>query len=91
MLVQALDLSASRLKGCPSHHKGQPNKTHQAEVKAVFEDLLGCPQDHAGTHAPDRQRQVHTRTGFWRTLLEQGQAAVGLRQTSGKRLANGCP
>ena len=59
MLVQALDLSASRLKGCPSHHKGQPNKTHQAEVKAVFEDLLGRPQDHAGTYAPDCQ--VHTR------------------------------
>ena len=40
MPVLAIDLSASRLQGCPRHHKGQPNKTHQAEVKAVFEDRL---------------------------------------------------
>ncbi|CAK28299.1 Hypothetical protein SynRCC307_1396 [Synechococcus sp. RCC307] len=50
-----LDLLTSRLKGCPSHHKGQPHKPHKAEVKAVFEDLFGRPQNHAGTQAPDRQ------------------------------------
>ena len=88
MPVLAIDLSASRLQGCPRHHKGQPNKTHQAEVKAVFEDLLGRPHNHAGTEAPDRQ--VHRAMKFLRTLLEQDQAAIGVQQTFGKQLDNGC-
>ena len=87
MPVLAIDLLASRLQGCPGHHKGQPNKTHQAEVEAVFEDLLGRPQNHAGTQAPDRE--VHRANADLRTLLEQDQAAVGVRQTFGKSLANG--
>ena len=86
MPVLAIDLLASRLQGCPGHHKGQPNKTHQAEVEAVFEDLLGRPHNHAGTEAPDRQ--VHRAMKILRTLLEQDQAAIGVRQTFGKRLAN---
>ena len=86
MPVLAIDLLASRLKSCPRHDKGQPHKTHQAEVEAVFEDLLGSPQNHAGTQAPDRE--VHQANADLRTLLEQGQAAVGVRQTFGKRLAN---
>ena len=87
MPFPVLELLTSRLKGCPRHHKGQPNKPHKAEVKAVFEDLLGRPQDHAGnTHLI--AKSMHTE-GVWRTLLEQGQAAVGLRQTFGKWLANG--
>ena len=88
MPVLAIDLLASRLQGCPRHHKGQPNKTHQAEVESVFEDLLGSPQNHAGTQAPDRE--VHRANADLRTLLEQDQAAAGVRQTLGKRLANGC-
>ena len=77
---------ASRLQGCPRHHKGQPHKPNQAEVEAVFEDLLGRPQNHAGTQAPDRE--VHRANADLRTLLEQDQAAIGVRQTFGKRLAN---
>ena len=88
MPVLEIELLASRLQGCPCHHKGQPNKTHQAEVKAVFEDLLCRPHNHAGTQAPDRE--VHRANADLRTLLEQDQAAVGVRQTLGKRLANGC-
>ena len=88
MPVLAIDLLASRLKGCPRHHKGQPHKTNQAEVEAVFEDLLGRPQNHAGTQAPDPE--VHRANADLRTLLEQDQAAIGVRQTLGKRLANGC-
>ena len=88
MSVLEIDLLASRLQGCPRHHKGQPHKPHKAEVKAAFEDLLGRPQDHAGAQAPDRQ--VHGDSEIAKTLLQQGQAAVGLRQRFGKRLANGC-
>ena len=88
MPVLAIDLSASRLQGCPRHHKGLPHKPNQAEVEAVFEDLLGRPQNHAGTQAPDRE--VHRANADLRTLLEQDQAAIGVRQTLGKRLANGC-
>ena len=83
MPVLAIDLSDSRLQGCPRHHKGQPNKTHQAEVKAVFEDLLGRPHNHAGTEAEAPDRQVHRAMKFLRTLLEQDQAAIGVRQTVG--------
>ena len=88
MSVLEIDLLASRLQGCPRHHKGQPHKPNQAEVEAVFEDLLGRPQNHAGTQAPDRE--VHRANADLRTLLEQDQAAIGVRQTFGKRLANGC-
>ena len=88
MPVLAIDLLTSRLQGCPCHHEGQPHKPNQAEVEAVFEDLLGRPQNHAGTQAPDRE--VHQANADLRTLLEQDQAAVGVRQTLGKRLANGC-
>ena len=87
MPVLEIELLASRLKGCPRHHEGQPYKPNQAEVKAVFEDLLGRPQNHAGTQAPDRE--VHRANADLRTLLEQDQAAIGVRQTFGKRLANG--
>ena len=80
-----LDLLTSRLKGCPRHHKGQAHKPHKAEVKAVFENLFGRPQNHAGTKAPDRQ--VHGCSEFAKTLLQQGQAAVALGQTFGKHLA----
>ena len=88
MSVLEIDLLASCLQGCPRHHKGQPHKPNQAEVEAVFEDLLGRPQNHAGTQAPDRE--VHRANADLRTLLEQDQAAIGVRQTFGKRLANGC-
>ena len=87
MPVLEIVLLASRLKSCPRHHEGQPYKPNQAEVEAVFEDLLGRPQNHAGTQAPDRQ--VHGAVECVRTLLEQDQAAIGVRQTLGKRLANG--
>ena len=87
MPVLAIDLLASRLQGCPRHHKGQPHKPNQAEVEAVFEDLLGRPQNHAGTRAPDRE--VNRTNADLRTLLEQDQAAVGVRQTFGKSLAYG--
>ena len=87
MSVLEIDLLASRLQGCPRHHKGQPHKPNQAEVEAVFEDLLGRPQNHAGTQATDRE--VHRANADLRTLLEQDQAAVGVRQTFGKSLANG--
>ena len=87
MPVLAIDLLASCLQGCPRHHKVQPHKPNQAEVEAVFEDLLGRPQNHAGTQAPDRE--VHRTNADLRTLLEQDQAAVGVRQTFCKSLANG--
>ena len=86
MPVLEIELLASRLQGCPRHHKGQPHKPHQAEVKAIFEDLLGRPQNHAGTQAPERE--VHQANADLQTLLEQDQAAGGVRQTFGKRLAN---
>ena len=73
-------------EGCLCAETG-PHKPNQAEVEAVFEDLLGRPQNHAGTRAPDRE--VHRTNADLRTLLEQDQAAVGVRQTFGKSLANG--